>query len=123
MTTDTRVGIDAYLKAVRDIQFRRRDPHQIVHQHHDHDGYKYSKVTDSGSHLQDTTHMQHSDLFSTVKQPFTDGQSNNYIVNSLSLTIQTIPAPAHTEDHVMLVVCGRMQGSLFFLHRLLQHDD
>ena len=45
---------DAYLEAVRNVEFRRGDAHQIVHQHHDHDGDEHSKVTDGGAHLQKT---------------------------------------------------------------------
>lgn len=44
----------AYLKAIRDIQFRGGDPHQIIHKHHDHDGNEHSKVTDGWSHLRNT---------------------------------------------------------------------
>ena len=45
---------DAYLKAVRNVEFRRGDAHQIVHQHHDHDGDEHSKVADGGAHLHKT---------------------------------------------------------------------
>lgn len=44
----------AYLKAIRNIQFRGGDPHQIIHQHHDHDGNEHSKITDGWSHLWNT---------------------------------------------------------------------
>lgn len=44
----------AYLKAIRDIQFRGGDPHEIIHQHHDHDGNEHSKIADGWSHLQNT---------------------------------------------------------------------
>lgn len=42
---------EAYLKPVRDIEFRRGYSHQVVQQHHDQDGQKDGKVTDSGAHL------------------------------------------------------------------------
>lgn len=35
-----------YLKAIGDIEFGRGDPHEVIHQHHNHDGYEHSKITD-----------------------------------------------------------------------------
>lgn len=55
--------ICAYLKAVRNIQLRRGDTHEIVHQNHDHDGYKYSKVADSGTHLNTQKQNPNATLF------------------------------------------------------------
>ena len=49
---------DAYFEAVRNVEFRRGDAHQIVHQHHDHDGDEHSKVTDGGAHLQKTNQIK-----------------------------------------------------------------
>jgi len=46
---------DAHLEAVGDVEFGRRDAHQIVHQHHDHDGDEHGKVADGGAHLRKST--------------------------------------------------------------------
>lgn len=35
-----------HLKAIGDVEFRGRDPHQVIHQHHDHDGDEDGKVAD-----------------------------------------------------------------------------
>lgn len=40
---------NVYLEAVRDVEFGRRDAHQIIH--HDHDGDEHGKVADGGAHL------------------------------------------------------------------------
>lgn len=39
-------GDRPYLKAIGDVEFRGGDPHQVVHQHHDHDGDEHGKVAD-----------------------------------------------------------------------------
>ena len=49
---------DAYFEAVRNVEFRRGNAHQIVHQHHDHDGDEHSKVTDGGAHLHKTNQIK-----------------------------------------------------------------
>lgn len=48
-------GISDYLKAIGDVEFGRRDSHEIIHQHHNHDGDEDGEITDGRPHLQRNT--------------------------------------------------------------------
>lgn len=115
-------GTGAYLKAVGDVQFRRGNPHEIVHQHHDHDGYKHCEITDGRSHLHDThnTRLQlsTSERSRTQAAPALPGFCSRSLlkinedvcVKERSETImETIAAPAHTEPWV-ITDCGYCVG-------------
>lgn len=42
-----------HLKAIGDVEFGGRDPHQVIHQHHDHDGEEHGEVADGRPHLRE----------------------------------------------------------------------
>lgn len=69
-----------YLKAVRNVEFGWRNSHQIIHQHHDHDGQKDSEVTYGGANLntQNTLHT------------FSACISSNIYINRLRILLNTM---------------------------------
>lgn len=42
-----------HLEAIGDVEFGGRDPHQVIHQHHDHDGEEHGEVADGRPHLRE----------------------------------------------------------------------